>query len=113
MVTAQNNVNIEQAQSAETNTITFALTGGNKPTITGTASNNSTLSCSTGTWPFTPTIIQYEWIRGTSTVVKSLSANNLYTVVSADVGSTIKCKVVAQSFKYTLSDTTDPTATVI
>lgn len=107
MVTAQTNVSAEQAKSAETDFITFELSAENKPTITGSVLNGTTLSCSTGTWPFTPTMILYEWIRGESTVVQTLSSNNLYKVVSADVGSTIKCKVVAQSFKYTLSDITE------
>lgn len=111
-VTAQTNVTTEFARSAETDIITFALESGDKPTITGSATVGSTLTCSTGTWPFTPTTIQYEWIRGTSTVVQVLSGNNLYKVVSADVGSTLKCKVVAQSFKYTVSDTTNSTSTV-
>lgn len=113
IVTAKTHATIEQAQSAETGFVTFALAGGNKPTITGTASSGSVLSCSTGTWPFTPTLTMYEWIRGESTVVQALSGNNLYTVTSSDIGSTIKCKVVAQSFRYTLSDTTVPTSVII
>jgi hypothetical protein len=111
-VTAQTNVTIEQAKSAEVGPITFALAPGNKPTLTGSPTSGSTLTCSTGTWPFTPTIILYEWIRGTSTVVQTLSGNNTYNVTSSDIGSTIKCKVVAQSFKYALSDTTAATITI-
>ena len=107
MVTAQTNVTVEQAKSNETDFIAFALESANKPSITGTPTVGSILSCSTGTWPFTPTILQYEWIRGESNIVQSLSGNNYYKVVSADVGSSLKCRVVAQSFRYALSDTSN------
>lgn len=113
MVTAQTNVTLEEVRSNVVGPITFALSAEDKPTITGTAAPGNLLTCSSGTWPFTPTMILYEWIRGTSTVVKSLSGNNTYNVTSSDIGSTIKCKVVAQAFRYTLSDTTDATSTII
>lgn len=111
-VTAETNVSIEVAQTAEVGPVTFQLATGDKPTISGTASNGSTLSCTAGTWPFTPTVVLYEWIRGTSTVVQAATGLNTYKIVSADVGSTLKCRVIAQSLRYTLSDTTDSTATV-
>lgn len=113
MVTAQTNVTVEEARSNVVGPIAFALSAEDKPTISGTAAPGNLLTCSSGTWPFTPTMILYEWIRGTSTVVKSLSGNNTYNVTSSDIGSTIKCKVVAQAFRYTLSDTTDATSTII
>ena len=111
-VTAETSFSIEQAESAEVGPVTFQLATPNKPVISGTASNGSTLSCTAGTWPFTPTVVLYEWIRGTSTVVQAATGLNTYKIVSADVGSTLKCRVIAQSLRYTLSDTTNPTATV-
>jgi hypothetical protein len=113
MVTAQTNVTVEEARSNVVGPITFELNSEDKPTLSGTAAPGNLLTCTTGTWPFTPTMILYEWIRGTSTVVRSLSGNNTYNVTSSDIGSTIKCKVVAQAFRYTLSDTTAATSTII
>lgn len=111
-VTAQTNVSVEQAKSAEVGPVTFQLAPADRPTISGIAANGSTLTASTGNWPFTPTLILYEWIRGTSTVVQTLSGSNTYKVANTDIGSTLKCRVVAQSLRYTLSDVTDPTSTV-
>lgn len=116
-VTAENQTNIEEAFSANTAPVVFALAGGNKPTITGTAQVGQTLECSEGTWPFTPTQVTYEWIRvvipGSNVRVQSSSSNNTYYVKSADIGSPIKCKVVATSFRYAVGTDTDLTSAVI
>ena len=54
---------------------------------------------------FTPTKYDYQWFRGTSMVS---SANSSYLIVSGDVGSQIKCKVIASSTRYTLAVDSDP-----
>ena len=116
-VRAENQVSIEEVFTANTAPVVFALAGGNAPVITGTAQNGQTLTCSEGTWPFTTTSAQYEWIRvvqpGANVRVQSLSGNNTYYVKSADIGNSIKCKVVVNSFRYTLTAESSNTVIVI
>lgn len=115
-VRASNQFNVEEVFTANTQPVVFSLASGNKPVITGTPTVGQTLECSEGTWPMTPTQVTYEWIRvvvpGSNVRVQSSSSNNTYYVKTADIGSSIKCKVVAQSFRYTLSVDTANTAVV-
>lgn len=111
-VTAQTNLSLELAQSQKVGPIVFALDSGNKPYIYGFTQSGQTLTCTPGSWPITPTLTMYEWIRGESTVVQALSYASTYVVKNADIGSTIKCRVVIQSTRYTLSDITDPTGII-
>lgn len=54
------------------------------------------LTCSQGTWTGNPTITySYQFFRGGSTSVLGPGSTTGYTTVSADVGSTITCKVTA------------------
>lgn len=116
-VRAENQVSIEEVFTANTAPVQFALGGNNVPVITGTAQVGQTLECSEGSWPFQTTSVQYEWIRvvqpGSNVRVQSLSGNNIYYCKTADIGNTIKCKVVATSFRYALSAETANTAVVI
>lgn len=116
-VAAENQVAIEEVFTIQTTPVQFDMAPGDKPAISGSAINGQTLQCSEGTWPFDPTTVMYEWIRvpsfGANVRVQSLSANNLYTIKSADVASTIVCKVVASAFRYTLSVTTANTAIIV
>jgi len=116
-VRAENQVAIEEVFTANTAPVVFALAGGNAPVITGTAQNGQTLTCSEGTWPFSTTSVQYEWIRvtqpGSNVRVQSLSGNNTYYIKTADISSSIKCKVVVSSFRYTLSAESANTVIVI
>jgi hypothetical protein len=116
-VRAENQISIEEVFTANTAPVQFALSALNTPVITGTAQNGQPLTCSEGVWPFTSTSVQYEWIRvvvpGANVRVQSLSSNNTYYCKSADIGSSIKCKVVATSFRYTLSAETANTTVVI
>jgi hypothetical protein len=113
-VTAENHTNIEQAQSASVGPVVFGLAPANMPSISGLAKDGQILTCSTGTWPSSVKTIQYEWRRfGTGTVVQSLSSNNQYKAISADIGSSLVCKVYGQTSKYLLSVNTSNTAIVI
>lgn len=116
-VRAENQVAIEEVFTANTAPVQFALGGNNAPVITGTAQVGQTLECSEGSWPFTTTAAQYEWIRvvqpGSNVRVQSLSGNNTYYVKTADIGNTIKCKVVVNSFRYSLSAESANTQIVI
>ena len=106
-VVAENQTNIEEVFTANTSPVVFAMSGGNKPVITGSAVVGQTLTCSEGVWPYTPTAVTYEWVSipsvGANVRVQSSSSNNVYTVKAPDSGSSIKCRVVAQSFRYTLA----------
>ena len=116
-VRAENQVSIEEVFTANTAPVQFAVGGNNAPVITGLAKAGQTLECSEGTWPFTTTSAQYEWIRvvqpGANVRVQSLSGNNTYYVKVADIGNTIKCKVVVNSFRYTLTAESANTVIVI
>lgn len=64
------------------------------PAITGTAQEGQTLTSSTGTWTGTPTITYtYQWKRNGSNI--GSATNSTYTLVTADVGQSIKCTVTA------------------
>ena len=116
-VRAENQVSIEEVFTANTAPVQFAVGGNNAPVITGLAKAGQTLECSEGTWPFATTSAQYEWIRviqpGANVRVQSLSGNNTYYVKTADIGNTIKCKVVVNSFRYTLTAESANTVIVI
>lgn len=113
-VTAENHVNIEQIQSVSVGPVVFALAPADMPTISGLAKKDQILTCSKGNWPSAVKVIQYEWTRfETANVVQTLSSNNQYKVTSDDVGSSIYCKVYAQTSKYLLHVDTSNTAIVI
>jgi hypothetical protein len=57
------------------------------PAITGTASVDSTLTCTTGNWGNTPDSYTYAWSSG--------GTESTYVVVAGDAGTTITCVVSA------------------
>ena len=64
------------------------------PSITGTAQEGQTVTCSTGTWTGTPTITySYQWRRNGSNI--GSATNSTYTLVTADVSQSITCQVTA------------------
>lgn len=64
------------------------------PALSGTAQEGQTLTCSTGTWTGTPIITYtYQWKRNGSDI--GSATNSTYTLVTADVGQSIKCTVTA------------------
>jgi hypothetical protein len=65
------------------------------PAITGTAQEGQTLTCSTGTWSGSPSY-NYQWKRNGSNI--GSATNSTYTLVTADVGQSIKCTVTATNF---------------
>jgi hypothetical protein len=63
------------------------------PSVSGSTVYGSTLSCSTGTWLNSPTSYNYQWVRaGVDIPTATLST---YTIVLADVGLAITCRVTA------------------
>ena len=84
------------------------------PTITGTAQEGQTLTCSTGTWTGNPTpTYAYQWKRNNVNI--GSATNSTYLLVSADVGQSIKCTVTATNGVGSVnadSNTVTPTAAV-
>jgi hypothetical protein len=72
------------------------------PVISGTAQEGQTVTCSTGTWSgTTPITYAYKWKRNGSNIAGATSSS--YTLVTADVGQSIKCEVTATNPVSTLS----------
>lgn len=69
------------------------------PTIAGTPTVDQTLTASNGAWSNTPTSFAYQWLRCNSSGASCASVANgtlkTYTLVGADVGSTIRVRVTA------------------
>jgi subtilisin family serine protease len=70
------------------------------PTITGTPRQGQTLTASNGAWTNSPTSFAFQWSRCDATGANCASisgATSTYTVVSADVGSTLRVAVIASN----------------
>ena len=112
-VTATNSVG---SSSATSNTITAqtfsAPVNTVAPAITGTAQEGQTLTCSTGTWTGNPTpTYAYQWKCNDVNI--GSATNSTYTLVTADVGQSIKCTVTATNAVGSASadsNTVTPTA---
>jgi len=67
------------------------------PSVSGTATQGNTLSCTTGSWnsnlAYTPSSYSYQWRRGSSDI--SGATSSTYATVVADVGSDVSCRVTA------------------
>jgi hypothetical protein len=72
------------------------------PSLSGTLSVGSTLSCSQGGWAYNPTTFAYAWLR--SGVPIPGQTGNTYVVQAADQGHAISCQVTAgkQTGEYTI-----------
>lgn len=82
------------------------------PALSGTAQEGQTLTCSTGTWSGSPTYA-YQWKRNGNNI--GSATNSTYTLVTADVGQSIKCTVTATNFSGSAnadSNTVTPTSSV-
>ncbi len=101
VVTATNSISSVSATSAATATVTTgAPVNTALPVVTGTTTDGQTLSSTTGTWAGTATItFARQWKRcdaaGANCTNISGATGATYTLVSADVGSTIKLTVTA------------------
>jgi hypothetical protein len=65
------------------------------PVISGTAIRGDTLTCSTGTWTNSPTAFAYQWLRNGTAIPGATAAT--HTLVEADVGAQITCRVTASN----------------
>ncbi len=86
------------------------------PTISGTAEEGKTLTATRGTWNNNPTDYDYLWRRCASdgfSCVNITDATNLsYTLRSADVGHTLRFRVVAKNADGQTAAQSAPTAVV-
>jgi hypothetical protein len=73
------------------------------PTLTGTPTVGSTLSCSQGTWTNSPTSFSYTWLRSGTAIAGQTGSS--YVVQSADKGTSLSCQVTAANSdgQYTIS----------
>jgi hypothetical protein len=62
------------------------------PAISGTAAVGQVLSCAPGTWSGSPAFA-YQWLRGGAAIASA--ASSTYTLVAADQGKAIQCRVAA------------------
>ena len=113
-VYATNGIGNSFNYSAASNSITTYSVPVNTgaPSVTGTATNGQTLSTTTGTWSGTPASFSYayQWQRSGSNIG---SANaSTYTLVSADVGNTIRCVVTATNAAGSTAANSNSTAAV-
>jgi hypothetical protein len=102
-VTATNNDGSTTATSAATAVVVAGGKPANTvlPAISGTPQENSTLTGTNGTWTNSPTKYEYAWLRcdkgGGSCSAINGAAKNTYTLTSADIGATIRFRVVASN----------------
>jgi hypothetical protein len=93
-VTATNDGGATAATSTATSTVVpLAPVNTVLPAITGTTTENETLTVSNGTWSNTPTGYTYQWKRGGVNI--SAATTGTYGLQAADVGTTITCTVTA------------------
>jgi hypothetical protein len=89
------------------------------PVVSGAPHETDTLSTTTGFWSGSPTAYQYQWLRCAgptvdSCVVVAGATASAYTLVHADVGSTMRARVRAQNAVGTsLPADSVPTAAVM
>jgi hypothetical protein len=63
------------------------------PVVSGATSSGSVLSCSTGVWTGAPTGYAFAWLRDGALITAQTASH--YTVVAADVGHQVACRVTA------------------
>jgi hypothetical protein len=63
------------------------------PEVTGIPLVGQVLTCSTGTWSPTPTSYTYQWLRDGASIAGATA--NTHTLVSADEGTVVSCRVTA------------------
>jgi hypothetical protein len=118
-VTAKNSSGSTSASSAPTAVVRAAAgapSNTSPPTISGTAQEGQSLTANPGTWSGTQPIgYAYQWRRcdggGQCTDIAGATGAS-YTLVSADVGSSLVVRVTASNSGGTTSATSAPTAVV-
>jgi hypothetical protein len=102
-VTATSGSDSTSEESAATAVVVAAGKPANTalPAVSGTPQENSTLTGTNGTWTNSPSKYEYAWLRcdksGNACSAISNATRNTYTLTSADVGATIRFRVVASN----------------
>jgi hypothetical protein len=81
------------------------------PVITGTARQGQVLTADTGGWMGNPTSFARQWRRNGVAIAGAVAAS--YTLVAADVGSTISVAVTAANAQGSTTATSEATAPVL
>jgi hypothetical protein len=119
VVTATNAGGSASAPSVQTATVVAAAPQNNGvPTISGTAQEGVTLQATNGTWTGTqPISYAYQWRRcdtaGQNCNSIGAPSTSSYTLVTADVGSTIRVAVTASNSVGSATAVSAATATVL
>ncbi len=79
------------------------------PAVTGTTTQGSTLTCTTGTWSKSPAFT-YQWFR--SLVAVAGATANTRVLAAGDVGGTMTCTVTATKSGVSAVATSNTTATI-
>jgi hypothetical protein len=88
------------------------------PKVSGTATAGQLLTASSGKWSGTePIVYEYEWLRcnaggGECATAAGASLLPTYSVAAADVGHTLRVKVIAKNIAGSGSAESEPTGTV-
>jgi hypothetical protein len=87
-----------------------------RPTITGTPREGQTLTATNGTWENSPTAFQYQWQRcnadGAGCVAIANATKKTYLLTSADVGRTMRVRVLAVNADGAAAARSNPTERV-
>jgi hypothetical protein len=118
-VTGANSVGSSSATSAQTAVVTAPSSGSAPsntaaPTIAGTAQAGQTLTASPGSWSGNPApTFAYQWQRcGSACTDIAAATAKTYTLLAADVGSTIQVVVTASNSAGSSNASSAKTATV-
>jgi hypothetical protein len=110
---------VEATSVASTEILGVAPKDIEAPSISGTATAGQTLTAAAGKWSGTePILLEYEWLRCNksgaecTTVAAASLVGASYTVVAADIGHTIKVKVIAKNVAGSASAESAATAEV-
>jgi hypothetical protein len=120
VIVTAGNAGGEASKTSEASTEILGLkpTNTQAPSVTGTATAGQILKASEGKWTGTePIAYEYEWLRcstaGTEcTTAQAASLLPTYTVAAADVGHTLRVKVIAKNVAGSGSAESEHTATV-
>ncbi len=119
LVTAKNVAGSTEKESASTlEVLGVGPSNTEAPAISGTATAGQLLTASSGKWSGTePIVFEYEWLRcnasgGECTQAAAASVLPTYLVAAADVGHTLRVKVLAKNIAGSGSAESEPTATV-
>jgi hypothetical protein len=116
-VTATNTAGSASATSLFTTPIASRPVNQTAPSVTGTATVGDTLTATPGSWSYSPTGYQYQWLdcdaSGGSCIAIPGATSSTYVLTSSDAGHTIEVRVAASNATGSSTPVASPvTATV-